>query len=270
MAIPSGTIGSGLRATINQAMAEPGHVLVITGAGISAESGIPTYRGAGGLWTEEGSGAMEMATAGFYATHPDQSWKWYLERRATARAAQPNPAHEAIARLEETLGDRFRLVTQNVDRLHVRAGNTLDRTIEIHGHLEAMRCWKGCEGIVAIPENGSDFECSGCGGPMRPHILWFDEFYTEEEYRVRTAEGWAIRAALVITIGSSGTVPISGRLAGIARRSGAALIDVNPEDGHLRRLALGTARGGAIAATACDAVPELVDLVIDATMAEVG
>lgn len=274
---PTGvTITPEVLEAIGRAVEGGGSVVVITGAGVSAESGLQTYRGSGGLWTEEGTSAMTMATAAYFARNPQSSWEWYLVRRAAARAAAPNAAHVGAARMADHLGDRFTLITQNIDRLHLRGGTPIDRQIEIHGHLDAMRCAYRCDGIDPIPDrfdaraesdtltddDKAALTCSRCGDVMRPHVLWFDEFYDEANYGIISAERAVARASLCVTAGTSGGVPIAERLATIASRAGALLVDVNPDDTALRRLAV-TAGGHAIAGSAGDVFPELASAISD-------
>jgi NAD-dependent deacetylase len=248
-----------------------GSVVFITGAGISAESGIRTYRGDDGLWTSDGATAMSKATLAYFSRYPERSWQWHLHRRAETLSAEPNEAHFALADLERVLGDRFALITQNVDRLHIRAGNSEYRTLEIHGHHAGMRCTAGCPGVLPIP-NGLDpwpdesewtevrdlLECPQCGFATRPHVLWFDEFYDETNFRIKTAGSRAARASLCVTVGTSGGVPVAARLAGIAAKAGAILIDVNPADSELRQLALRTPGGAAVTAPAAATLPAIV------------
>ena len=254
-----------------------GKVVFVTGAGISAESGIGTYRGEGGIWTEGGEAAMSKSTLAYFSRYPAESWRWNLTRRAEVLGAKPNPGHLALVRAEEVLGDRFVLITQNIDRLHLRAGNSEERTIEVHGHYGGMRCTNGCSGVSPIPDaldewnEESDWEslrdlleCPQCGGATRPHVLWFDEFYDEEHYRMYTAGSLAARASLCVTIGCSGGVQLATRMAGIAAKAGAIVIDVNPADGELRRLAKRPVHGGAVEAPASVAVPALVDQILEA------
>jgi NAD-dependent deacetylase len=267
-----------LRRTIDRALARPGFVLVVSGAGVSVESGIATYRGKDGLWTANGGAAMARAMAGYWLQYPRQSWNWHLAQRAVAQAAEPNAAHRALVDLETGLRLRFRLVTQNVDRLHLRAGNSAERTVEIHGHLDGMRCSAGCSGVMPVPSpfdawqpgrELSDSECglltcARCGSIARPHTLGFDEFYDEENYHIHTACSWATRSSLVLTVGTSGGVRIAHRIAGIAQRSGAAVVDINPHDNELRRLALSGPLGVAIQAPAGAGVPKVVEAILAA------
>jgi NAD-dependent deacetylase len=150
------------------------------------------------------------------------------------------------------LGSRFMLIAQNIDRLHRRAGSPPDGMIELHGHLEGMRCGGGRPGVWPIPEAFDGWTendeladdhlellvCPRCGSFARPHVLWFDEFYDEENYGFASAQHAVANASLCITAGTSGGVPVAERLAGIAERAGATLIDVNTRDNRLRQLAV--------------------------------
>jgi NAD-dependent deacetylase len=262
---------------VTLAAGEDKNLVIISGAGISVESGLRPYRGVTGRWTEEGTSAMKMATAAYFYRHPQESWAWHLLRRSEVMRVDPNPAHTAIAAIEQDLGDRFSLITQNIDRLHTRAGNSRSRTIEIHGYLDGMRCSADCEGAIDVPpeldswgieDTLGDHEdgllvCPTCGAGTRPHVLWFDEMYDEEHYGIVTAQRAVANAGVCITVGTSGGVPVAERLAGIAAKAGATLIDVNPNDNDLRRLALDTG-GLAVAESASVAMPEIAAMIRDA------
>lgn len=225
--------------------------MIVTGAGISAASGLRTYRREGGLWTEGDSAATTKATFAHFIRKPEQSWAWHLARRSGALATSPNAAHHAIADLEAILGNRMNLVTQSSDRLRLRAGRTPPRTIEVHGHVDGTRCTAGCEGIDPIPAEFDDWidgdeiddehrellVCSKCGFVTRPHMLWFYEFSDEKHLRMKPAGRAAADASLGITVGTSGGVPLAERVAGIAAKAQAVLIDINPLDNALRHLA---------------------------------
>jgi len=250
-----------------------GTVVALTGAGISAESGIPTFRGPEGFWTV-GSRVYhpeEMATQRAFRAMPDEVWRWYLCRLGSCHGAQPNDAHRALAELERALGDRFLLVTQNVDGLHLRAGSSLRRTYQIHGNIDFMRC-AGAHGQELLPmPNGlprvADGEpladqvrlrlvCPRCGERTRPHVLWFDEYYDEELFRFESSLAAAARAAVLITIGTSGATNLPNQMVLAAKRSGALLIDVNPDDGPFAQAA--RAGGGHwLAGPATDKIPPL-------------
>ncbi len=153
------------------------HLLVLTGAGVSAESGVPTFRDAGGLW--EGHDIHDVASPEGFERDPATVWRFYSQRRKDRAGVSPNGAHRALVRIEEQLGDRFLLVTQNVDGLHDEAGSK--RVIDIHGTLMRTRC-NGCDlpgfadTSTYFPESGLPLpRCSACGAYLRPDIVWFGE-----------------------------------------------------------------------------------------------
>jgi len=189
-------------------------LVVLTGAGVSAESGLATFRGAGGLW--EGSRIEDVATPEAFEADPGRVWRFYAERRAGAAAARPNAAHLALAEAEAHMGDRFLLATQNVDGLHPLAGSR--RFVELHGSLWRSRC-SACESppvedratsvAPALPA------CTACGGLMRPDIVWFGEMLDPaHEWTVRrfvTSADMAGTRLVFLAIGTSGNVyPAAG------------------------------------------------------------
>lgn len=218
-----------LLARAAEALRRARSVLVITGAGVSAESGIPTFRGAGGLW--EGHRAEELATPTAFAADPEKVWRWYRWRRQLCLDAQPNPAHEAIAGLDLRYPD-FLLATQNVDGLHLRAGGT--RILELHGSIHRSRCTR-CEEVRDLPPPLDDDpplpRCRSCGALVRPHVVWFGESYRPGSIEEATAA--AERAEVVLTAGTSAMVwpPVAVALHG--QRTGGFLIDVNPDRSEL-------------------------------------
>ncbi|HEX4337094.1 MAG TPA: Sir2 family NAD-dependent protein deacetylase [Polyangiaceae bacterium] len=249
-------------------------VVVLTGAGISAESGIPTFRGPEGYW-KVGSRhyrPMELATHAAFSRMPDDVWSWYLYRRAACRAAQPNRAHEALVVLEERLGERFLLVTQNVDGLHLRAGNSPERTFQIHGNIDFMRCARDCvSDLWALPDAlGVTWEktrslgdaerallvCPSCGGPSRPHVLWFDEQYDEERFRFQSSLRAADRADVLVVVGTSGATNLPNQICHRAAERGATLIVIDTEPTPFSALAERGA-GAFLEGTATALVPEL-------------
>jgi NAD-dependent deacetylase len=209
-----------------EALARARSLLVVTGAGVSAESGIPTFRGAGGLW--EGFRAEELATPQAFARDARQVWRWYRWRRTVCLGASPNPAHRVIAALEEDF-DPFLLATQNVDGLHRRAGSR--RILELHGNIHFGRC-TGC-GLTGPLEDDPSEEiedlpsCRSCGALLRPHVVWFGETYHEGVLETAAAAGAAADAALVAGTSAQVWPPVAIALQ--AQRSGAVLIDVNPD-----------------------------------------
>ena len=201
-------------------------LFVVSGAGISAASGIPTFRGEGGLW--RGFRAEQLATVDAFESDPAQVWEWYRWRRSICRAASPNAAHEALVALEEML-PAFFLATQNVDGLHREAGSL--KQVELHGSIDRIRCTV-CAWIEPNSEDPKEPlkvlpSCTQCGSLSRPHILWFGETYWPGVMEQAILE--AERADVCLVVGTSGRVwpPIGLALA--AKRSGALLIEVNPE-----------------------------------------
>lgn len=187
-------------------------LFVLTGAGVSAESGLKTFRDQGGLW--EGQRVEEVATPEAWEDDPARVWRFYSMRRRDARLAQPNPAHIALADLEDRLGERFFLCTQNVDDLHERAGSK--RIVHMHGQLFLSRCeyYPATAGgpvhACARPpfpddlayESEAEIPHCVCGGRIRPHIVWFGEVPVEMDRIEREIE----QATVMLVVGTSGAV----------------------------------------------------------------
>ncbi len=259
--------------------ASGGSVVFLTGAGISAPSGIPTFRGPGGYWTV-GSAvykAQEIGTLKHFRKRPWDVWAWYLYRAGVCGRAEPNAAHFALARLEESLGDRFHLITQNVDGLHTRAGNSQDRIYEVHGSGRRMRCAIGCSRDVypipelrgvaqgeedVHPEDKAKLKCPRCDGMARPHILWWDEYYEEDHYRSESALRAVSESSLFVTVGTSGATSLPVHAAAIALQRNLVILDVNPDANLFRENAESAPRGLGIGGDALNAIPNLVDAII--------
>jgi NAD-dependent deacetylase len=254
-----------------------GRITVLTGAGISAESGIPTFRGPEGFWTvgSKEYHPQEMATYKMFTAAPDEVWKWYLYRLTICRKADPNSGHLAVAAMETLLGDRFTLITQNVDGLHLRAGNSRRRTFQIHGNVFYMRCARDCvEKIFPVPESLPDFgkgdgltdavrtllRCPFCGGQTRPHVLWFDEAYDEKYYYYLSAQETARKTALLLIAGTSGATNLPSRVAWEVCRQGGTLIDINIEANVFSNMALDSPRGSFIQAPNGTALPAILEV----------
>src|ERR1700722_4558334 len=173
------------------------HLFVLTGAGISAESGLATFRGSGGLWN--GYRVEDVATPEAWEADPELVWRFYSMRRRDALEAQPNAAHRALAEIEERLGERFYLCTQNVDDLHERAGSR--RIHHMHGSLFQSRCER-CDEPFAdqkIYESASELPmCERCGQSVRPHIVWFGEVPLDMEGIYRKLN----RATVLLVVGT--------------------------------------------------------------------
>ena len=200
-------------------------VAVLTGAGVSAESGVATFRGAGGLW--EGHRVEDVATPGAFRRDPNLVWRFYNARRARLQTVLPNPGHHALARLENHLGpDNFALVTQNIDGLHRAAGSR--HVLEVHGSLSRVKC-TACEKLEDRPgEALPDLPvCGKCGGLLRPDVVWFGEELANGVWD--RAQDAAADCDVLLVVGTSAQVyPAAGLLA-VAQVGGARVVEINPE-----------------------------------------
>jgi NAD-dependent deacetylase len=201
------------------------NLLVLTGAGMSAESGVPVFRGRGGLW--EGSRPEELATPEAFAHDPERVWRWYHWRLGKAETARPHPGYEALAHLETRRGLAcFTLVTQNVDGLHQRAGSR--HVLELHGNITRAKCDAGCGALVpAADVDPSRPECVCGRGRMRPDVVWFGESLPsrilEEAFQAVTG------ADMVWVVGTSSLVYPAAALPEAALQRGIPVVEVNPE-----------------------------------------
>ncbi len=213
---------------MTQPLSSQDRVFVLTGAGVSAESGLPTFRGVDGLW--RGHRVEEVATPEAFHANPELVWQFYSERRKRAATVAPNPAHRALAELERALDERCFLCTQNVDSLHEQAGS--QRLVHMHGRLMQTRCSR--ETCRSSPFDDERLylsraeipTCPQCGALLRPHICWFGEvpFAMDrifEQLRVCT---------VLLTVGTSGVVEPAASFVRMARINGARAIYIGPEE----------------------------------------
>jgi len=235
-----------------RALAGARRVVALTGAGISAESGIPTFRDAlTGLWAR--FDPLELATPEAFARQPKLVWDWYAERRAAVLAAVPNPGHAALASMDHRVPE-FLLVTQNVDGLHSRAGSM--RMVELHGNIARVRCSRE-ERVVDAWDAGTADEpprCAHCGAFLRPDVVWFGEALPAAA--LARAEDAARGCDLMIVAGTSAEVSPAAALPMLARRAGAIVVEVNPGPtpvtaiaDHVLRAAAGVALPALVAAS---------------------
>jgi NAD-dependent deacetylase len=208
-------------------------LLVLTGAGVSAESGVPTFRDANGLW--ENHSIEQVATPSGFEEDPALVWRFYSERRRKAAGVKPNPGHAALAAAEEKMGDRFLLVTQNIDGLHQRAGSR--RVIEIHGSLFRTRC-HGCdrEPFADEREHVPVPSCELCGGRLRPAVVWFGEMIDPGILRAigRFVDEARRGHFVFLAVGTSGAVYPAAGLVIEARGAGGETWLVNAEPAENR------------------------------------
>ena len=246
MASASSTIPDALLKALRDAR----HVCVLTGAGVSAESGVPTFRDAQeGLWATYRP--EDLATPEAFLADPALVWRWYRWRRDTVSNVAPNPGHYALARLA-ALVPHLTLITQNVDNLHQRAGN--DDLIEFHGNIFEDRCFQ--EGTLHAADHSLDVPtCPDCGSPLRPGVVWFGEAIPEDAL----ARSWAAAADcdVFLSIGTSSLVYPAAGLADVAGTHGALRVEVNPNPTELA-----SSFDFALAGKSGVILPELVELLV--------
>jgi len=206
-------------------------VVVSTGAGMSKESGIPTFRDApNALW--ENFDPEKLASPEGFLSDPSLVWRWYEDRRRMISTAQPNAGHAAIARLEGYF-DRFVVVTQNIDDLHRKAGS--NNIIEMHGNIFRFKCFDMGHPVDELPRDDRVPPRCRCGSLIRPDVVWFGELLPEEA--VERAYKALENCDVMLVVGTSGVVyPVAG-FPGVARRAGARIIEINPEETPITRLA---------------------------------
>ncbi|MDH3252491.1 MAG: NAD-dependent deacylase [Ignavibacteria bacterium] len=212
-------------------LAEAEMLVAFTGAGVSAESGVPTFRGDEGLWAK--FRPEELANVNAFMKNPELVWRWYADRRKVMASIEPNPGHRALVELERIV-PHVTIVTQNIDNLHRRAGSA--KVFELHGNIErnyCMRCGVRYDDVDVVLEQGIprcsrvDKDGKRCPGYVRPDVVWFGEILPEDEWygAVRAMES----ADVVLSIGTSGIVYPAASLPQIARSHGAFLVEINPE-----------------------------------------
>ncbi len=217
-------------AGLREALHAASSLVVLTGAGISAESGVPTFRGGGGLWRNYSP--EELATPEAFARDPRLVWEWYDWRRSVIHRAQPNAGHRALVELEQRIVARaagkgsFTLVTQNVDGLHDRAGSR--NVLKLHGDIWLVHC-TACGAVQRneeVPLKELPPHCR-CGGLLRPGVVWFGEALPTPEWQ--RASQACVRAQVMMVVGTSAVVYPAAGLAELARAAGAELAIINPE-----------------------------------------
>ena len=218
---------------LSRALRDARFVAVLTGAGVSAESGVPTFRDAlTGLWAN--FDPLELATPAAFRRQPKLVWDWYAERRAQLGRVQPNPGHVAIACIETRVPE-FLLATQNVDGLHARAGSR--KLVELHGNIARVRCSAEPRRVVEAWDDTGDGppRCPHCAAYLRPDVVWFEECLPA--HALIAAEDAARACDLLIVAGTSGEVYPAAALPQYAKAAGAIVVEVNPEPTPLSALA---------------------------------
>ena len=228
-------------------------ITFLTGAGLSAASGIPTYRSTDGIWVKgtKFHRPEEFGTFRYFSKNQEEVWQFNLFRKGMFEKAQPNNSHKLLVDIEQLIPEDFSIITQNIDGLHHRAGNSGTKIFEIHGNMRLVRCSLECSKAVylypkditldrideEIPEETWEkLECPKCGGLLRPNILWFDEYYNERLYKVDTTMKIAKNTGILIVIGTSGATTLPLRLIEQTLQYGGYILDVNLEDNNITRL----------------------------------
>jgi len=222
----------------------------LTGAGISADSGIPTYRGIDGIWIKgtQFHKPEEFGTYKYFKENPEEVWQYSLFRKKMFESAKPNESHREIVEIENLLEDKFHLITQNIDNLHRRAGT--ERIYEIHGNNREIKCSNGCKEIVHLPDEikGKDIDedltatdiellkCKECGSWMRPNILWFDERYDEKTNKRFSSLKIAKNSGILFIVGTSGATNLPMAIAETTLKYGGTIVDINTEDNLFTKL----------------------------------
>ena len=256
MPTPEGAPLELVRPLVQQACGSAGGLCVLTGAGMSAESGIPTFRDAlTGHWAR--FDPMQLASEEGFRADPARVWNWYAERRNGVRRAEPNAAHRALGDFAARHPGVLTVITQNVDDLHQRAGN-LD-TLRLHGDILQDRwlepCPRGARGPACEPGwalEGEPPRCGECGNPLRPGVVWFGESLPLAA--MNAAERAVDGCRLLLVVGTSGAVWPAAGLAHRARRHGAQVVIINPEASEIDDQAQYLLRG-----TAAQVLPALLD-----------
>jgi NAD-dependent deacetylase len=218
-------------------------IAVFTGAGVSKESGLDTFRDADGVWARDNP--EKYASPQGFRRHPREVWRWYQERRRKMQTVAPNPAHKAIAELEQFI-PHVAVITQNIDGLHQEAGST--HVLELHGSVRRYKCAKACQGEpTLVPTPSLELEepthCPHCGAYTRPDVVWFHEMLPGEVWEQAVTE--VVTCEAIWVVGTSGLVEPAASLPRHAKQQGGLLVEVNPAPTALTTLADLVLRGPA-------------------------
>jgi NAD-dependent deacetylase len=261
----------------------PRKLTVLTGAGLSADSGIPTFRDKDGFWTvgSENYTPQDMGTYEMFWRKPLEVWKWFLYRNTICSMAAPNVGHFAIKQLEDIFGDRFKLITQNVDGLHTKALSSAERTYFIHGTLDKSRCGDECskdfypfpdihfeKGQELTTEHIALLKCPKCGNYLRPHVLWFDEYYDEKYYKLDSSLRTAKETGLLLIVGTSGATNLPRRITETVLSRQGMIIDINPNNNYFSDIAREKKNGYVLKGKSSDILPEFVEFFSSRTSGE--
>ena len=241
-----------IKERIQEQLAGSRKITFLVGAGLSSESGVPTFRDKDGYWTEgsENYTPQEMGTLRMFNVNAHKVWNWYLNRIQVGLAAKPNNGHYALTSFQKKLKERFALISQNVDGLHFQTGMDERQLYLIHGDLRYMRCSDNCSNeLFEIPDqllqrgikNNLDFEesllldCPHCNALFRPHVLWFDEYYNERFYKLQTVQRIAKETGLLFIVGTSGATNLPKHIVEKVLSKSGVVIDINPNENQFTK-----------------------------------
>jgi NAD-dependent deacetylase len=259
-------------------------ITFLVGAGISAESGIPTFRGKDGFWISGSKNfkAQEIGTYRMFTLASDEVWKWFLYRKSLTEKAKPNQSHLMLKEIEDKLKDTFILISQNVDSLHKKAGNSIERTYLIHGDMDFVRCGDECseelypfpKGIdlinrkkeILTPDESRLLKCPKCGSDLRPHVLWFDECYNEKYYKLDSALQISNATGILFILGTSGTTNLPQQIVNIVLNNGGMVVEINTEDSYFSENLRDEKNGLVIKGESSPYLTELNNVIADLVM----
>lgn len=226
----------------------------LVGAGISAESGIPTFRGKDGYWVSGSKNykAQEIGTKRFFNIASHEVLKFYLYRKSITQFAEPNQSHLMLKEIEDLIDDQFALISQNVDSLHKKAGNSEERTFLIHGDHDFMRCGDECSNElypfpdeIELTNRKNDLltekeiealKCPKCGEDLRPHVLWFDEYYNEKFFKKDTVLRISKETGILFILGTSGETTLPQVIAKNVLAKSGMVVEINISDSYFSEL----------------------------------
>lgn len=226
----------------------------LVGAGISAESGIPTFRGRDGYWVSGSKNykTQEIGTKGFFNIASREVLKFYLYRKSITQFAEPNQSHLMLKEIENLIEDKFALISQNVDSLHKKAGSSKERTFLIHGDHDFVRCGDECSSELypfpsTIQLKNRDknqltekeiekLKCPQCGKDLRPHVLWFDEYYNEKYFKKETVLRISKESGILFILGTSGETTLPQMIAKNVLAKSGMVVEINIADSYFTEL----------------------------------
>ena len=229
-------------------------ITFLVGAGLSAESGIPTFRGKDGYWVSGSKNykAEEIGTYRMFQLASQEVWKWFLYRKSVTEAASPNQSHFLLKEIEDILGNSFALISQNVDSLHRKAGSSEERTYLIHGDFDFVRCGDECSNElypfpkeieltnrnkeVITTKEWQALRCPKCGEDLRPHVLWFDEYYNEKYFKRDSVLRISKETGILFILGTSGATNLPRTVTENVLARNGMVVEVNIEDNYFSEL----------------------------------